>query len=533
MVNSKQSQQPQQGASHLPIEYVKAALVAIPAGLVFLFLFCMLAVHIIFSPGDFASLMSGSLLMFFVVLFLLIAIGVAIGGRLGKHRHGMLAQELEGVKLDNELQRTKINIVKGHAERIDTGIALAAQNRLPFELTAAGTLKITPLYPSLHTLGDTSQQQVQLPMGQGNVLHIPTFSESMERGDIGVGQQEMLFCYEIVAPDGQTAQALEISPIKGEIGALHTQFIAGGSQSGKTTYMSGIVGQAAAMRTLFYVIDPHKIHPEKSISAKIAAFSPYFILPPASTHEEVARVLAHATKTRDRLIQGQETPYQGYHIMFIVDEVPALMAYQKSQDKQVKSLYLSLALFMQSIGTQTAKFGMTGLFGSQFVTKDELGDIEIRDACMSQFLLRLHPTQAQAMRILPKAAIQEIPRLSKGHGYLMLSTSYEPMRVASGNVTQNDLTRLASQLPGSPSIGETGLGEQVRGTQEVQAIKYLAPHLEGDIKKVYDACKQLQQVGERISSRRVGVIAHINRDKANNLIGELATRGLIVRRLTD
>ncbi len=335
----------------------------------------------------------------------------------------------------------------------------------------------------------------------------------------------MLFCHELIL-DELTRQAIELKPVRGEMGMLHTQFIAGGSQSGKTTYMSGIIGQAAAMRTLFYIIDPHKNHPDKSIAAKIQAFSRLFILPPASTHDEIENVLAHATAARDALIQGKPTPYQGYHIMVVVDEVPALMAYQKATDKRIKNLYLGLALFMQSIGTQTAKFGMTGLFGSQFVTKDELGEVEIRDACMSQLLLRLHPTQAQAMRILGKSAIQQIPRLDKGHGFLMLSNSFEPMRVAAGNVTQEDLALLASQLSSAP-VAKNNM------PAVPESMKYLPPHLDGDMRKVYMACMRLQQAGERISSRRVEALTHINRDKANVLIGKLAGKGLIVRRSTD
>lgn len=358
----------------------------------------------------------------------------------------------------------------------------------------------------------------------------------MDAGEIGPNQKDMLFCYEL-ALNEQSPQVIELNPVRGELGLLHTQFIAGGSQSGKTTYMSGIVGQAAAMKTLFYIIDPHKMLPEKSIASKVQAFSSYFILPPAGTHEEIAALLSHATMTRDSLIQCKLTPYQGYRIMVIVDEVPALMAYQRSQDKQIKNLYISLALFMQSIGTQTAKFGMTGLFGSQYVTKDELGIIEFRDACMSQLMLRLHPTQAQAMRTLGTERVKEIRTLDKGHGFLMLSNSFEATRVASGNVTQDDLARLASQLPPSPLIRGTVPDEPQKPEREVTgelvAMKYLAPHLEGEIRKVYDACKRIEQTGEHISARNVSKLSGVQKDKANAFIHQLASKGLIVRRPTD
>ena len=280
-------------------------------------------------------------------------------------------------------------------------------------------------------------------------MRIPSFAEAVASGDISPRQRDMLFSYELVEDD-MTGQVQSIAPIRGEIGSQHTQFIVAGSQSGKTTYMSGIVAQAVAMRTVLYIIDPHKKHPEKSLAARLAALHPWMILPPASTHEEIRRLLDHATRTRDALIAG-ETLYEGYHVMFLVDEVPALMAYQRSQEKPIRQLYTELAVFMQSIGTQTAKFGMTGLFASQFATKEALGEIDFRDSCMSQFIMRLHPTQAQAMRILGKERVNAIPKFSKGHGYLLLSDSTgDPLRVAAGNVTEQDLTVFAGQLPPSP-----------------------------------------------------------------------------------
>lgn len=519
--------------THKPIEYVSAAIAAFAAIALVIFLLAVLVSFKFTSPKSFADGMGNAVFIFLVSLFLLIAVAALIAARFGKYKHVILKEDENLAKLATRMRTAQVAQAEQVPETAKLIVTRALDMGLPVGYSPSGKVTVTPLYPNLHSFSDGSSIPQLPPLGEKRSLHIPSFAEAMEYGDIGPDQTDMLFCYELVA-DAQTLQPIELSPVRGEMGMLHTQFVAGGSQSGKTTYMSGIIGQAAAMHTLFYIIDPHKNHPEKSMAAKVQAFSSYFILPPASNHDEIAALLSHATKTRDRLIQGQETPYQGYHIMVIVDEVPALMAYQKSQDKRIKGLYVSLALFMQSIGTQTAKFGMTGLYGSQFVTKDELGDIEIRDACMSQLLLRLHPTQAQAMRILGKSAIQEIPRLDKGHGFLMLSSSFEPIRVASGNVTQNDLTNLARQLPRvSPFDHSQGETEQDTRSGSGSTMKYLAPHLEGDLRKVYEACKLIEQSGEHISSRRIEAITHINRDKANTLIKQLAMQGLIVRRSTD
>jgi hypothetical protein len=285
-------------------------------------------------------------------------------------------------------------------------------------------------------------------------VHIPSFAELLAAGEIGPGQRDILFSFELVRDD-VTGQ-IGLSPIRGAIGEQHTQLIIAGSQSGKTTYMAHTMGQAAALRTLFYLIDPHRQHPEKSLSAKVRALSPWFIVPPAMTHDEIRRLLAHATRVRDARIGGKQTPYDGYHLMVVVDEVPALMALHKSSDKDLRLLYLDLARFMQSLGSQTTKFGMTGLFASQFATKEALGEIDFRDACMSQLIMRLHPTQAQALRILGPDAVRAIPTFPKGHGFLLLSDATEVRRVASGNATAADLAHLAAMLPPSPLV-KTGV----------------------------------------------------------------------------
>ena len=381
-------------------------------------------------------------------------------------------------QVEREQEQSKVRFRDALTQGVKTGVSNRANVRVIGESISIEHWAHAPVPHSLTysphiqshgtTVSEEKQTQLLLPEP---ALHIPTFAESLSSGEIGPGQRDMLFCYEILE-DEVTRQVSGLSPVRGSIGAQHTQFIVAGSQSGKTTYMAGQVAQAGFLDTLFYVIDPHKNHPEKSISSRIAPFKDFFILPPASTHEEIRRVINHATRVRDLRIQGKATPYDGYHIMVIIDEVPALMAWQRYQSKEIKQLYLSLALFMQSIGTQTAKFGITGLFASQFATKEQLGEIEIRDACMSQFIMRLHPTQAQAMRVLGREVIRDIPKLPKGHGYLMLSDSSEARRVASGNVTGGDLITAATLLPPSPLVKVV----QTPGVKVVQSqVKMVDP----------------------------------------------------------
>jgi len=380
-----------------------------------------------------------------------------------------VASEKQIAEAEAELRLAEARRIDAEAERLrilipfdDQGNAAIRDPRTWQVVQLQGNMRE---HPGLHSLTTnyrydykdastkvTEEGQPQNLLAGGN-LHIPTFAESLASGDIGPGQRDMLFCYELIE-DEVTRTVTGISPIRGEIEAQHTQLVLAGSQSGKTTYMSSNMAQAAVLGTLFYIVDPHKSHPEKSIAAKMAAYAPWFILPPASSHDEIRQFLRHATKVRDARINptGRPSPYDGYHIMVVIDEVPALMANQRSSDKNIRQLYIDLALFMQSLGIQTAKYGITGLFASQFATKEQLGEIDFRDACMSQLIMRLHPTQAQAMRVLGKEAVREIPKFPKGHGYLLLSDSSETRRVAAGNVTPVDLATLARGLPPSPLV---------------------------------------------------------------------------------
>jgi hypothetical protein len=391
---------------------------------------------------------------------LLLVIGVLRGYlawvRLQQVREALLAQQDER-RWANEEHATKLYLLRTRLPANSEGnrdFIYDEQSGRVLEVASGNFIVQAPYtYAPRFTSHERSRRLQEEPPPQQRLLpaghvHIPTFAELLAAGEVGPGQRDMLFCFELVEDD--SSGQVQFVPLRGAITAQHTQLIVAGSQSGKTTYMANNLAQAAVLGTLFYLIDPHRNHPEKSLAGKVAALTDWCILPPAMTHQEIAQVLAHASRMRDARIQGQPAPYDGYHIMFVVDEVPALMALQKSNDKQLRQLYLDLALFMQSLGTQTAKFGMTGLFASQLATKEALGEINFRDACMSQLIMRLQPTQARSLRILGPDAVRELPTFPKGHGFLMLSDATEVRRVASSKVTPADLAYLASMLPPSP-----------------------------------------------------------------------------------
>jgi hypothetical protein len=285
-------------------------------------------------------------------------------------------------------------------------------------------------------------------------LHIPSFAESLGAGLIGPGQREVLLCYELARNDDGLLTG-ELTPYRDKLENNCTMFLGGASKSGKSTLMTHLAAQEAMMDALFYVIDPHLSHPDKSIARRLEPLAHAFILPPASTDADIYTVLSHAKAEAEARLQGKETALAGRPLVFIVDEVLNLFgrAQRQPQNKAIQQLYRHLALFMRDLGTQYNKFDVNGIFASQYVTKDAFhlpggGHVDFRDGCQSQGLLRLPPNQAQAMRLLPSAELRGMRALPTGHGYLGFSSG-DVIRMAFGNVTTQDIEQIGRMLASS------------------------------------------------------------------------------------
>jgi hypothetical protein len=298
------------------------------------------------------------------------------------------------------------------------------------------------------------QQQTQKQLIAG--LHIPTFAESMRAGLIGPGQEKVLICYELERDEDTGLLTGNMTPYVDELENNCTMFLGGASKSGKSTLMAHLSAQEAIMNALFYVIDPHLKHPERSIAAKIAPLAHAFILPPAMTDGEVKAVLAHAEVEALARQEGRETPYSGRPIVFIVDEVLSLFAraQKNPDDKEIQALYRDLTVFMRALGTEYNKFALNGIFASQYVTKDAFKlpgnvNVDFRDGCQNQTLLRLPANQAQAMRLLDRAELRGVRQLGPGHGYMGFYDG-SIIRMAAGNVDPADMQMAGSMVKAAP-----------------------------------------------------------------------------------
>ena len=283
--------------------------------------------------------------------------------------------------------------------------------------------------------------QPVLPASQQHI-HVPTFGQLLASGEIYPGMPDILLCFELLS-DEHTGLVCGYEPYRDSLENHSTMFLAGASKSGKTTLMAHVSAQQALLNAAFYLIDPHLSHPEKSLARKLAPLSHAFVLPPAMRDAEIFAVLTHAKAEMQARIEGRETPLTGRPIVFLVDEVLAVLARaQRTQNKEVIAVYRDLALFLRDLGTQYGKWLVAGAFASQYVTKDAFtlpgGKIDFRDGCHNQTILRLPPNQAQALRLLEPDVLRRVRSLPPGQGYMGLSTG-ELLHMGIGDVTVSDV----------------------------------------------------------------------------------------------
>jgi hypothetical protein len=372
------------------------------------------------------------------------------------HQREMLQKERDSLR-NYEVSLTKLRI-EGQRLDFDTQVYIQPDGTL-VQLPATQIQMITAMTRQNRALaagGESPEDDIQSQKALLESMRIPTFTESMHAGLIGPDQKKVLITYEVVRDEDTGLVTGELRPYVDDLENNCTMFLGGASKSGKSTLMAHLGAQEAMMNALFYVIDPHLKHPEKSIAVKLAPLAHAFILPPAMTDAEVFTVLNHAKDEAQARVDGRETRYSGRPIVVIIDEAMALFdrARNKPDDKEYQQLFIGLARFMRSLGTEYNKFGLNGIFASQYVTKDAFKlpgnvNIDFRDACQNQTLLRLPPNQAAAMRLLDRAELRGVRQLKQGHGYMGFYDG-GVIRMASGNVSLLDIQMAGQIVQASP-----------------------------------------------------------------------------------
>jgi hypothetical protein len=354
-------------------------------------------------------------------------------------------KSIEIIRTDVLLEQTRIQEAAKQARALGAGPRHAAQLSEPSEQRAArSSLAVDPRIIAQRKLIASIQ--------------VPTFSEALESGLIVPGQKEILICFELEVDEYTGELTGRLRQYQDVLSNNCTMFLGGGSKSGKSTLMAWLGAQEALMSALFYIIDPHLTHPEKSIAVKLSALSHAFILPPAESDADIRKVLDHAMNEAEARRLGKETPYSGRPIVVIIDEILNLFgrAQRKPEDKEIQALYRDLAFFMRDMGTQYNKYDVNGIFATQYLTKNAFKlprglDVDFRDACQNQTLLRLPPNQAQVMRLLQREELREMRALRPGFGFMGFATG-DIIRMAAGNILKEDIEQIAPLVLPAPPV---------------------------------------------------------------------------------
>ncbi len=272
---------------------------------------------------------------------------------------------------------------------------------------------------------------------------IPSFAESLARGHIVPGQREILYGWEI-REEASSGEAL-LQPIRGGVELRQTMFIVGGMQSGKSTLVANWMAQEAARGdTVFLVIDPHRAVADLSLMARIA---PLAVPAAGRDSKEIARVVKALSEEIEARFADKTTRLSGLAITFVVDEALALARLTRAPKHD--AVYDDLFALMQAVATETAKVGITGLYLAQLSAKDQIGEIEIRDACPSCVILKTPYQQALNLKLTGEEA-REAHFFAKGQGFFVGASGGEPRRFAFGRTSAQDIANLVARLPGSP-----------------------------------------------------------------------------------
>ena len=281
---------------------------------------------------------------------------------------------------------------------------------------------------------ETEPLQIAGPIDPATVT-APSLRDELNAGRIRPGADPMYGHRVVTDPfTGRT----ELEPICN----LHatTAFLVGWSGSGKSAFISVCITRfivAHTGRAILLVIDPHKGNEEKSITAKISpALDPWIYTPKGGVkitgkNEKELKAVVDFLNAEKRLRLERDdltieekrrlSPVGLLPIWVVVDE--ALSYARDARVNGMSSVFGHFMALMQSLATETAKAGITAVYMAQLGAKKQLGDMEIRDVCPTQIVLRTPADQAETLGLTATEA-KIAHRFPQGRGYI--SSGGEP-----------------------------------------------------------------------------------------------------------
>jgi hypothetical protein len=433
-----------------------------------------------------------------------------------KARQSVIAAEKKNALLDADLQM---------AYQMPHIIMSLSQQGAAFEYTKGGNLKVLGLAGAGGSrVSEVPNQQGQiggaapLALGAGGSLPTNVLYEEV-RGQVPAGH--------ILVGIGQAG----IETKRAAVGAC--VWIVGLSGTGKTSTTVLRVEERATDGSRFLGIDPHFFKDDslfhsiyETVDGQPGAYKDLFIKPMARSTEEAKAVLqAFIDEFNGR--KGGRIPKPWGKITLLVDEVGALVDTISEEEEEVAKMLKYVA---RICGQEARNFMMGGVFISQQAT----GLAWLRKMAL---MVIVHQLLMQSEKELAcngdKAAAKDMETWPIGRTYVFGVGFQEGPRTVQQPYFAGRRVNAAAGAGDEldhDEIEEENTVEAAASSAPAQDER-IVPALSGDMRAVYDACQQLIEAGQPVSSRAVAaLLPEMGKDKCNNLLNRLADMGYITRR---
>ncbi len=405
--------------------------------------------------------------------------------------------------------------------------------------------EVIPLAPMIAAPAKVNKQASKVEITPA----IPSLFDLIEAGDIAPGNLEMVMGYAKVQLAKGILQ-LVIGPWPG------THAVAGRGRSGKTRRVIAEIVQALIAGAHVIVCDPHFTKPD-SLARSLEPLEKYLTV--ARGEEEIVAVSQDFLREMEARVDDPARPCPPRLIVY--DEWSRLMdEHNPKMPEGGRDLLIDVA---KNCSIQYAGYlGFCCVIG-QIWTNDACGGTEVRRSVQSVFVHQLSAEYA-AFFFKPAKWRNRAEEL-KRRECIYRDTDGQVMEVVTIGVPDDTASRAAAYLAsiGMQAIEGPGAAPRLPEYQEQSRAMIAAPDplpasngtdrhpseviylpevqnsrggteaeagsLTGDLRKVYNACQQLQQEQRRVSSRNIEALTSIDKDKANALMNKLAELGYITR----
>lgn len=384
--------------------------------------------------------MIGEILIMCGLPLVLFAIGYGaykafIGYNVGRIESMETALRLERLAIENEGMRLRLELVQPVGNVLPVSRQLVMSNKIAgqsLQLMAAN-IDANRTHPSgsIHySVKNDNIADAAVAEEIAQKFTVPSFSELLKSGKLP-GAGFLL---------GFDAESNE--PVYATWKELYSCVVNGGSGTGKSTLLRGILGQAAVQGAEFLICDPHFGAGEESLGESLASLRGMMVDEVASNDAEILKSIDHVTEVGKRRLAGHDTSKQP--LILIVDETTSLL----NRSAIGKELTAALSFICQ----ETRKVGVYAICLGQ-MWKGTTIDTALRDSFASVLSCPAfgnnlgNMVDGDARKIISKLVVGQALYYRTGHGSMVVNVP---------NCTSHDIELVASEArPGFVQIEDS------------------------------------------------------------------------------